>query len=242
MTLTSFDYLNGILFSIFVFLSLAVGIKILSQYFKSKKVIFIKVGITWSLMAAPWFPSVIAFFNALVLDFSPGLSRELYFLIGNIFIPIPLILWVSALTELIYEKYKNPILIALISLTILFYVIFFIQLYLDPSLIGILVGDIDVKYNSISFIGFTYMIILVMFIITGLKFAQQTINSERKDIRIKSQFLIAAFFLFVLGAALDAIIIKTWITLLLMRTLEISSALCFYFGFILPNWLKKKIM
>jgi hypothetical protein len=242
MALTNFDYLNGILFSIFVILSIAIGLKILSQYFKLKKLIFIKVGVTWILMVSPWFPSVISFFNALVFGFSPGLSNILYFLIGNVFLPIPLLLWVSALTELIYEKYKKLILILLIILTLIFYLIFFIQLFLDPSLIGTLVGDIDVKYKSFSFIGISYLLILVLMVTTGIFFAKQTLHSEKPEIRLKSQFLIIAFVFFVIGVGLDAIIIKTWLTLIVMRALEISSAVCFYFGFILPEWLKKRLV
>jgi hypothetical protein len=238
MSLNFVDYVNGILFSIFVIISIYVGLRILIKYFEVKNRILIYVGMAWIFMVCPWYPSTIAFFNALIFNASPGLSPELYFLIGNIFIPLPMIFWLVALTDLLFQKYRILILISISLYSIIFYIIFFIQLFTDPSQIGFLVGDIDVKYNTISFVSFYYISYLIITLITGTLFAKQTLASEKKELRIKSRFLIIAFFLFTIGASLDAILEKDLFTILIMRAFEISSAFCFYLGFILPKRLK----
>ncbi len=239
MALNTIDYINGPLFTIFSILSLLVGIHILLRYFKVKKTSFIYVGLAWIFLTSPWFPSMIAFFNSLLTGASPGLHQTIYFFLGNIFVPLAAICWIAALAELLFERYKKILLPIFIVYGIVFYIVFFLQLAFDQSAIGTLVGDIDVKYESISFVGFFYISILLLFLITGILFTKQTISSPNKEIRIKSRFLLLAFFLFTSGALLDALIRKDILTIILMRALEISGSLCFYFGFILPKSVEK---
>lgn len=235
MALGFVDYVNGTLFTIFSLLSLLIGIRILLRYFKVKKNSFVFVGLAWIFLTSPWFPSMIAFFNAIFLGFSPGLIQTIYFLLGNIFVPLASFCWIAALTELLYRKYRNYLLPIFIIYRLIFYIVFFLQLILDQSAIGTIIGDIDVKYNPISFVSFYYISILVLFLITGIIFAKQTINSSDKEIRIKSRFLLLAFIIFPIGVILDGLIEKFLLTIILMRILEIGGTICFYFGFILPK-------
>ena len=239
MALEFVDYVNGTLFTIFSILSLLIGIRILIRYFKVKKSSFVFVGLAWIFLTSPWFPSMIAFFNALFFRFSPGLNQTFYFLLGNIFVPLASFCWIASLTELLYEKYKKILLPIFIVYGIIFYIIFFFQLAFDQPAIGTIVGDIDVKYKTISFVSFYYTSILVLFLLTGILFAKQTINSSNRKVRLKSRFLLLAFILFPIGAMLDALIEKVLLTIILMRAFEISGTICFYFGFILPESVEK---
>lgn len=239
MTLYFVDYINGTLFTIFSILSLLIGIRILLRYFKVKKSSFIFVGLAWIFLTSPWFPSMIAFFNALIFQVSPGLNQTFYFLLGNIFVPLASFSWIAALTKLLYNEYRNILLPIFIIYGIIFYIIFFLQLSFDQSAIGTLVGDIDVKYNTVSFVSIYYISILVLFLITGILFAKETIMSSNTEIRIKSRFLLLAFIIFPIGVILDALVEKSLLTIILMRALEIGGTICFYFGFILPHFVER---
>ena len=97
MALETLDIINGIFSMVFVAISLLVGIIILSKYLQYKEKIYLFVGATWILISEPWWPSTLSFIIA--INNEVGLSEELYFLIGNILIPVAIIIWLIAFTE-----------------------------------------------------------------------------------------------------------------------------------------------
>jgi len=75
--------------------------------------------------------------------------------------------------------------------------------------------------------------------ITGILFARESLRSESLEMKIKGKFLIIAFLSFTIGAFLDSLILRGAFTVILTRLILISASIEFYFGFILPNWVKK---
>jgi hypothetical protein len=92
---------------------------------------------------------------------------------------------------------------------------------------------------TLGFAIFGIFIALVTGMILGLK----TIKSEDPFIKWKGRFLLIAFILFTVGAALDAISWSNLIVIFLIRFILILSAISYYFGFFLPkkaaDWLIK---
>ncbi|MGQ4875577.1 MAG: hypothetical protein ACP6IY_16030 [Promethearchaeia archaeon] len=234
MPLESLEVANGVLMLILNVISLSVGIKIFSKYFKLKQRVFFFVGLAWIFISCPWYPGGISFI--MVLISGQYLDANIYMILGNVLIPIALVCWMVAFTDLVYKSKQKLIITAFIIYGAVFYVIFFYLLGIDPLLIGEVKG-IDVKYNT--FVVIYSISVLFIVIITGILFTRESLKSEDPEIRLKGKFLLLAFILFVIGASLDAMLTLNIITLILFRGFEISSAIAFYFGFILPERIKK---
>ncbi|MFX1445100.1 MAG: hypothetical protein ACFFHV_16930 [Promethearchaeota archaeon] len=70
--------------------------------------------------------------------------------------------------------------------------------------------------------------------------SRTSMKSENTKVRLKGKFLFVAFFLFLAGAISDTIFLRDILTLLITRIILISASIFFYFGFILPNFVKKR--
>ena len=106
------DYLQGSFSLVFVLISLIIGLTILSKYSKYKSRLYILVGISWIGVANPWFPDSISFIMYIASGFQNGLDIGWYFIIGNCFIPIALLSWLTAFTDMISKK-KQKLVITL---------------------------------------------------------------------------------------------------------------------------------
>ncbi len=236
MVLEPLEISNGILMLILDTISIAVGLLIISKYFgherKFKALLY--VGLAWIFMVSPWYSGALSFIIVLVTG--EYLSAEAYMIIGNIFIPIALVLWLAAFTELVYKKGQKLIVLIFCIYGVIFCLIFFILLALDPLLIGTVRG-IDVKYNT--FIAVYYLTLEGIILITGYLFTKQSLRSENPEIRLKGKFLMLAFILFVIGSTLNALLALDYVTLVIFRGFEIASSVSFYLGFILPEPIKK---
>ena len=159
MALETLDIINGIFSMVFVAISLLVGIIILSKYLQYKEKIYLFVGATWILISEPWWPSTLSFIIA--INNEVGLSEELYFLIGNILIPVAIIIWLIAFTEFLYTE-KRKIILSIVSIYgIIFEILFFIFLSLDPPLIGKLNPPVDVNYKSFIMVSLISFLMIV---------------------------------------------------------------------------------
>ena len=67
-------------------------------------------------------------------------------------------------------------------------------------------------------------------------------KSDKPEIKFKGIMILIAFFAYVIAGFLDAAVETNIFTLFLTRTLFISSMIIFYFGFLTPEWLKKRII
>lgn len=235
MAIAALDIVNGIFSLIFVAISLLVGLIILSKYLKYKEKIYLFVGATWILISEPWWPSALSFLIA--INNKVGLSEELYFLIGNIFIPVAIILWLVAFTEFLYTEKRKIILSVFIIYGIIFEILFFVFLALDPALIGKLNPPVDVNYRS--FIMISLISFLLIVVISGFMFANLSLKSDDPEVKLKGKMLFFAYISFSIGALLDSSIPLIAPLIIITRLLLIMSALAWYGGFILPRWMRK---
>jgi hypothetical protein len=243
------DVLQGSFSLIFVIISLIIGLTIFSKYFKHKKRLFILVGLSWIGICIPWVPDSTSFLmNLFVQRFLP---IEWYFIIGNVFLPIALLAWLVAYTDMIRKNAQKKVIIITVILTMLFEISFFTLLFLDISLIGIInpVRPFTVDFGI--FITVYLLIIIVVMLITGVIFAQKSVKSEDREIRLKGKLLRAAFITFSVAAILDSMLGTIFedpsdpllaIFVVVVRILLIFSAVEFYGGFLLPRWMKEILM
>jgi hypothetical protein len=249
MVLELVDFLQGSFSLIFVVISLIIGITILTKYFEHKTRLLILVGISWIGVANPWIPDSISFLMNLIVDQS--LPVEWYFIIGNCFIPIALLTWLIAYTDMIRKKAQKKVIIITIILSVLFEIVFFTLFFLDISLIGVInpIRPFTVEFGI--FITIYLMTVILVMLVTGVIFAQKSVKSEDREIRLKGKLLRAAFITFTVAAVFDSLLGTIFedptdpllsIMVVVVRILLILSALEFYGGFLLPRWMKEIFM
>jgi hypothetical protein len=235
MALNPLDILNGTFSFIFVIISLVVGFLILLRYFRFKEKIFFFVGATWILISEPWWPSSLSFLVS--LSNGVGLSPIIYFIIGNTLIPLAIILWLLAFTDFLFTEKRKLILLVFTIIGIIFEVIFYTFLFINPVLIGTPTSPVDVSY---SFFIIIFLVIFVLIVvISGLLFARLSLKSDDPEVKLKGKLLVIAFIAFFLGALLDSSIRLNEIGVIFVRLILIASAIFWYGGFLLPHWMKK---
>jgi len=238
MSLSLLDTLNGVFSLIFVVISLLIGFIILSRFFKYKERIYLLVGATWIFISEPWWPSSLSFLIALINGV--GIPKGVYFLIGNIFVPVAIVFWLLAFTEFLYSEKRKLILSIFAVIGTIFEILFFSFLFLNQSLIGELSGPVDVNYKS--FIMVFLILFLLIVVITGFLFANLSLKSEDPEVKLKGKLLIIAYITFSVGALLDSSVPFSEATIIIIRLILIMSAICWYGGFLLPKWMKKLLL
>ena len=241
MTLSSIDLLNGLFSLILIIIFFIVGLRIASKYFKVKQRVYLFIGFAWLGISSPWWPSCVSFLIAISTG-TDGLMDypEIYFLIGNVIPPIFSIIWVAGFTELVYPKKQKAFVIIAILIEMLFQVFFIYFLITNPALIGELQSPVDVQYRGFVALHFLYFLIVILF--GGFSMAKDALKSEDKEIKLKGKFLVIAFILFFIGAFFDAMMPLNFITLTIARLCLISSSIFIYFGYILPNFIKRRFI
>lgn len=237
MTLSFLDTLNGVFSVIFVAISLLVGFTILSRYFKYKERVYFLVGSTWVLISSPWWPSSLSFLVA--LSNGVGITKEAYFLIGNILVPVAVALWLLAFTEFLYTEKRKLILSIFAIIGVIFEVLFLIILFLNPDFIGEL-KIVDVNYKSFIMIFLIFFLLII--VVTGFLFANLSLKSEDPEVKLKGKLLVIAYITFSVGALLDSSIPLNEALIIITRLILIVSAFFWYAGFLLPKWLKKYLL
>jgi hypothetical protein len=235
MTLYPFDVANGLIGVLALVISFYVAIRILIRGIEFKEKNLILVGITGIFISEPWWPSVISF----LLEASIGirLPNPVAHVIGIVLQPIGIFTWLAAFTDLVYKKWQKPILLLFLIHSIIFEITFFIVFAHDPSLEGTFYG-INSALIPMGFM-LTFLIIILT---TGLLFARESVKAESQEIKTKGRLIAFAIVSFSIAAAIDAIILLLNLFLFLQlinRIILISSAIAFYGGFLLPEWMKK---
>ncbi len=232
------DFINGIFSVIFVFISLFVGLVIFLKYFKYKEKIYLYVGTTWILISCPWWPSSLSFLIALTNG--SGLSSPIYFLLGNFVIPLAIIFWFLAFTEFLYTEKRKLFLVIFTIYGLIFEIVLFSLLFLNPSLIGTLNPPVDVSYKSFILLYLLSSVSIVA--ITGIMFARLSMKSKDAEVNLKGKFLVLSFITFLIGAILDSAMPLNAVTIVITRLILITSAIFWYGGFLLPRWMKKYLL
>jgi len=238
MSLSLLDFLNGCFSLIFVCVSVGIGLKIASKFFEIKQRMFFLVGIGWAGICSPWWPSSTAFVCYLITG--KGLEPHVYFFIGVVLLHFFMTIYLIGLTEMILHNYQKLIIVILIAIGVAFETYFLYNLLGDPSQIGYLTGLFDITYAGFVMI---YLIFCILLIYTfNVLFSIKALKSESRDIKLKGKLLIIAINRYFIGAILDAAITLTPITLILTRSILISSSILFYLGFLLPNFIKNRML
>jgi len=237
--LSTTQLLQGVFSSIYVSIQIIVGLTIASKYVKYKKIEFLLIGIAWIGISIPWLPDVINFI--LIIANQNPLTPELYLTIVNAFLPIFILLWLYGFSNLlkIDVKKKQRYIFLTIILSGIFELLFFSLLNINRRKF---IGDeiTPFQYQFSDFIGVYFIICMVFILITGSLFARESIKSGNKEIALKGKLLLIGFILFITGAVIDSLFEEiTSETVIIARSLLISSSIIFYMGFILPDWAKK---
>ncbi|MFX0105547.1 MAG: hypothetical protein ACFE75_08655 [Candidatus Hodarchaeota archaeon] len=258
MELEPVDYLQGSFSLIFVIISLIIGFTILSKFSEFKNRLYILVGIAWIGVSVPWVPDSISFLMNLIVQRS--LDTGWYFIIGNCFLPIALITWSIAFTDMIYRQAQKKMVLTVVILSILFEITFFVLFFIElqqpsPFTTDNLIGNINpIRPFTVDFGLFiiVYLIIIILYmLVTGFIFAQKSVKLEDREVRLKGKLLRAAFITFTVAAVLDASLGMIFedpadpllaVMVVIVRVLLIFSALEFYGGFLLPRWMKEIFM
>ncbi|MBY9009896.1 MAG: hypothetical protein KGD74_08535 [Candidatus Lokiarchaeota archaeon] len=245
------DILQGTLSLIFVLISFVIGVIIISKYGKHKNRLYILVGLCWLMLSTLWLPEAVSFLMNLFI--TQTLVTELYFIMGNVFVPVALICWVIAYTDMINKQKQKLAIVLIVIFSIVFEGLFFYYYFLDINLIGeinpLRPFSADLGYFLTILLSISFLILFV----TGFKFARKSIKSENKEVKLKGKLLLFAFIAFTIAALLEKVarsiligtifmdptILLLSVMLVVVRLLLISSAIAFYGGFLLPGWMKK---
>lgn len=225
---------NGLSSLILVVIFIIVGISIALKYKKTKVRMYLLFGITWigvvEAYIAVSISFIVAFFN------NNGLPEPIYFLIAISFYPVSTLIWITAFTDIIYNKAQKIFQLIFIIIGTVFEIIFFSLLFAAPSLIGTLLSPVDSEYGLV--VRFYIYFSLGVIFSTGIIFAAHSIKSDNPEYRLRGLFIIITLITFVIGAILDTLELDI-IFLTLVRLIMISSAVEFYIAFVMPKWVKK---
>lgn len=225
--------INGLFSLLFVIFSLMIGLKIASKYREHKQRTLILVGITWIGMSKPWWGSSTSFI--VYLFNGVGLPIFLYILINFSFISLVIIIWLVALNELTKIKKFMVIIGAFIIYAIIFEALILYFLFTDISILGVLTDPVNIDLGLFLIV---YLLIdLVIFIISGFYFAFKSLQSDKLEIKLKGKFLLLAFLIYLIGAALETVL-----SFPPFRLILVFSAIIFYIGFMMPEMIKKRFL
>ncbi len=238
MALSPTEMLNGSLALSASILAIVIGAKIASAYFRTKRREYLLIGLVGILLPEPWWPSGTSFLYVLVTG--QPISPQMYILIGNLFIPLSTTLWLIAFTDLLYKKKQKLIVGLFLAYSIVFEIVLLWLLSIDYRLIGELQGYVDIQYRFFVMIYLLSVVLMIM--ITGTMFSMQSLRSDNPELKMKGIFLLYAFWAFCVGALLDAAVELNVATLLIARVILVSSSISFYFGFLTPEFVKKKFV
>ena len=127
------DILQGSLSLIFVLISFVIGVSIISKYGKFKSRLYILVGLCWIMLSTIWLPEAGSFLMSLIIQ--QTLAIEWYFILGNVFIPVALICWITAYTDMVNKEKQKIAVVLILIFSIVFEGLFFYYFFLDINLL-----------------------------------------------------------------------------------------------------------
>ncbi len=233
------EYLISGLFSLFfVIISLIVGVLLILKYLRYKQNTFLLVGLTWIGMVSIWYPSAI---NVIYFSITGSSIPDLLFMgIGMGLIPITTFIWMIAFTGLLYKEKQKIILLIFGILSALIEILFFSFLLTEPSVLGEVVSPVDATWTLP--ITLYQIAAILMVLITGILIWKESLKSSDPEVKLKAKLLLAAVFSFVTGCILEIFSDLSIILLIIGRLILISAAIEFYLGWILPDWIKNRLL
>ena len=169
---------------LFVIISLTVGVKISLKYFSLRAKELILVGIAWICLSSPWWSAPFSFLT--YAFFGVVWEIHVFFIIGNIFIPVALISWIYAFAKMAYDKVKTKLLIIYSIICTAFLIFFLIFMVIDVNLIGEFDGTFDARYVSFTRIFQAFAILSAL--LTGVLFALNPLSQTMQQFDGKEDF------------------------------------------------------
>ena len=235
--LSAFEIFYGSFTFASVIISTILGLFIALKFIKHRKVELLLVGITWILLASPYWSDAIQF--VIVMLYEIELNPPLYFFLANAFIAPIHITWSIAFTNFLFKKQQKKILFFFGIEAITFELAFLIVFFMNPYLIGNQKSAFIVEWAI--WIQMYLLFSIIIFLVTGFLFARTSLKSNNPELKLKGKFLIIAFITFTIGTIIDVIGADnpTEVTILFARIFVIVSSICFYIGFTLPKFIKE---
>jgi hypothetical protein len=221
------DILPGFFALIHIVISLLVAFKISLKYLEYKNKIFLYMGVSWTGMALPWLTDAIN--TIMILSINTVLNPYAKVIIEIAILPYFFTIWLAGFTELMYKKKQKTNIIICLIISILIDIILIIIMFTNFSLIGTMVSSVAIVYSI--YITIYLLVLMLLFLITGIIFGLETRKSDIPDIKLRGNFIIAAFISFTIAALLDVIAPVDLIWLILSRAILVLCSIEYYFGF-----------
>jgi len=232
---TDVEIFHMVILIITIVISQTLSWKMIYRYFKYKVNELLYVGLTFIISGLfSYIGYVISFL--LVLTTGNPLELTTILLIWSI-VPFSLIFWIIAFTNLVFQRYKKLIVITSTIFVIIFEIIYYITYFNNPNAIGEFKrGHFMVWFDLVNVFFIIFMSIIM---ITGFLFVFNCLRSENKLTILKGKFLFLGLIFIFVSVFLEAIIITGSFLIVIARVVNIIGAVCFYIGFVAPNFIKK---
>ncbi len=238
-SLTEIELIQVTFALLFVIVSLIVGIRILLKYFTVRNKVFVTVGLTWVFLSSPWWGNAISFFTFAFNEQEISLFLDLF--LGNIFIPLAVVLWVYSFCKLVYPHLTKTLVSVYGIISSIYEILLLYYFFTDLNVIGKATSRFNTEHNLFPFM--FQILAIATALITGIILSKNSMDSEDARIQWKGRFLLLGFISFTFAAVFDAAIPMGSLLLAIIRAVLISSAIEYYLGFLLPDkiahWLIK---
>ena len=222
---------------IIVIIFILVGLLTALKYREIKNKTYIWWGIGLLGQGLVWLGSGISFL--LIVLTGNGLDLRTYLLISYSWAAITLFFWMWTITELLFKERQKIILAIYAVIGILFEMIYFYLLLTNAEKS---IGEIStppIDSRTIGLLQLYLMFVLASIAISLFWFIGRSWKSQDKEIKLKANFLLIGMISFVFGAFLDGFISLTTAPIFIVRIILVASAIEFYIGWNLPNFIKK---
>ncbi|MFX1259894.1 MAG: hypothetical protein ACFFAN_18750 [Promethearchaeota archaeon] len=238
--LNQVGHVSGIFGIIALFTVFLLSIIILNKAIETKQRILYLLFFSVILAIAPWYPSGLSYIYWLIAG--KEISYQFYVLLGTIFIPISIHIWLIIYMTVFPRKKKNLILTIYACFSLLFYIYLFYFLFFALGapveyMIGIKRNPIDITYKG--FVAIYLAISGVTAIVTGLDFSIKSMKSEIIEVKWKGRFFLCCIILSSIGGTADAFLTLSLTGLVITKIILLLSSFFYYLGFIIPKFIKK---
>ena len=232
------EFTSAIISLFLIAVYIIIGLTIISKYFKGKQGVFLYIGLGWIFLSLIWLAFVINVFMILIDPNSWGLSIQLIIIISGFPIGIAIPLFVFGFTSVSFEKRGKQIRTITITIALIFEILEITFLFLNPNMLTTKKEPLIAKNSIIN--AFFIIVFLIIFVVVGLIFAYNSMKSNDRLVKTKGRLIFIAIIMFTIGAFLDSVRMGLVLDLL-DGVLLIFCVIIFYFGFIMPDWLKARI-
>jgi hypothetical protein len=238
--LTPLEWVHAVLIGLFVVTSMILGLLIIARYFKYKKRVFLFVGLTWFGSVSTYWGYMFNIAHIFFLFDEIPILWMLFFSTGTL--AAVHVTWAISFTDLVYQEKKKKFLLVIFVESLAYEITYFTFLAIDTSLIGTKAAQFFIVWSP--FVSIYIVATVILLIITGFLFTKESFKSDEEEVRLKGKFLVGAFITYGIGVVLELVCqqipleIAVYI-ITISRVLVIVAAFEFFFGFILPERIKR---